>query len=85
MLNRLKNIFIFLIFIVFLFAVIIYYFSEENKEKVEINRTQFSQNLEMNTGTIPHLKSDTENVIEYIVSNVENKKIKKRNFWELLK
>jgi ABC-type uncharacterized transport system substrate-binding protein len=84
MYNKIKNIFFFLILILFLFTVTFYYFSEENKKKININRIKFSKNLENKTGSIPILKNDTENVIEYTTSNIENKKIKKRYFWKLL-
>ena len=70
--------------ILFLFTVTFYYFSEENKKKISINRVKFSENLKNTTGSIPTLRNDTENVIEYTTSNIENKKIKKRHFWKLL-
>ena len=34
---------------------------------------------------IPLLKNDTEDIVEYNLSGLEKKKIKKRYFWELLK
>lgn len=71
--------------VLFLFTVIFYYFSAENKKKISINRVKFSENLENSTGSIPTLKNDTENVIDYTTSNIGNKKIKKRYFWKLLK
>ena len=70
--------------VLFLFTVTFYYFSEENKKKISINRVKFSENLKNTTGSIPTLRNDTENVIEYTTSNIENKKIKKRHFWKLL-
>jgi len=84
MYNKIKNIFFFLILVLFLFTVTFYYFSEENKKKISINRVKFSENLKNTTGSIPTLRNDTENVIEYTTSNIENKKIKKRHFWKLL-
>ena len=70
--------------VLFLFAVTFYYFSEENKKKISINRAKFYENLKNTAGLIPTLKNDTENVIEYAASDIENKKIKKRYFWKLL-
>ena len=70
--------------ILFLFTVTFYYFSEENKKKISINRAKFYENLKNTAGLIPTLKNDTENVIEYTTSDIENKKIKKRYFWKLL-
>ena len=84
MYNKIKNIFFFLILVLFLFAVTFYYFSEENKKKISINRAKFYENLKNTAGLIPTLKNDTENVIEYAASDIENKKIKKRYFWKLL-
>ena len=85
MFGKLKNIISFLLLLLFLLFVIFYYFSNDNLKKISTNRVGFSENLENSTSLIPLLKNDTENSIEYIVSNVENKKIKKRYFWELLK
>ena len=85
MFSKLKNIISFLLLLLFLLFVIFYYFSNDNLKKISTNRVGFSENLENSTSLIPLLKNDTENSIEYIVSNVENKKIKKRYFWELLK
>ena len=84
MYNKIKNIFFFLILVLFLFTVTFYYFSEENKKKISINRAKFYENLKNTAGLIPTLKNDTENVIEYAASDIENKKIKKRYFWKLL-
>ena len=85
MFSKLKNIISFLLLLLFLLFVIFYYFSNDNLKKISTNRVGFSENLENSTSLIPLLKNDTENSIEYIVSNVENNKIKKRYFWELLK
>ena len=85
MFGKLKNIISFLLLLLFLLFVIFYYFSNDNLKKISTNRVGFSENLENSTSLIPLLKNDTENSIDYIVSNVENKKIKKRYFWELLK
>ncbi len=73
-----------MILVLFLFIVTFYYFSEENKKKISINRVKFSKNLENKLNSIPTLKNDTENVIDYTYSDIENKKIKKRHFWKLL-
>ena len=85
MFGKLKNIISFLLLLLFLLFVIFYYFSNDNLKKISTNRVEFSESLENSTSLVPLLKNDTENSIEYIVSNVENNKIKKRYFWELLK
>ena len=84
MYSKIKNAIYFLIFILFFSYVAFYYFSEENKKKISINRVKFSKNLENKLNSIPTLKNDTENVIDYTYSDIENKKIKKRHFWKLL-
>ena len=43
------------------------------------------KNIEKQSIEIPLLENDTEDIIEYNVSNLDKKKIKKRYFWELLK
>jgi len=85
MYNKVKSIIYFLIFVLFFFFIIFYYFSEENKEKIYKNRSNISENIEKKNIKIPLLKNDTDDIIEYNVSDLENKKIKKRYFWELLK
>ena len=85
MYNRVKSIIYFLVFVLFFFFIIFYYFSEENKEKIYKNRSDISANIEKQSTEIPLLKNDTEAIIEYNVSDLEKKKIKKRYFWELLK
>lgn len=86
MYNKIKSIIYFLALIIFLFSVIFYYFSEENKKIIYKNRINIFKNIENEIVELPVLISDTENIIEYSITDIENqKKIKKRYFWELLK
>ena len=85
MLNKTKSIVIFLLLILFFFLVVFRYFSEENKNIINSNRADSLKNIEKTISKIPLLKSDTENIIEYPSINVENEKVKKRSFWNLLK
>ena len=85
MFNKVKDIIYFLIFVLFFTFIIFYYFSDENKKKIYKNRGNITKNVENHSSYIPLLKNDTNGIIEYNLSNIENKKIKKRHFWELLK
>ncbi len=85
MYNKAKNTIYFFILILFFSSVTFYYFSEENKKKIYKNRENLSENIKKRIAKIPVLKSDTESIIEYNPSNLENEKIKKRYFWELLR
>jgi len=84
MYNKIKSIIFLFLLISFFFFVIFYYFSEENKNKIVNNRTDFLEDIKKKINTIPVLKNDTEDVVDYNYSNIEKKKIKKRYFWKLL-
>ena len=85
MLNKIKSIFFFVIFIGFLIFIIVYYFSDTNKNKINKNRLNLSNKITESINEIPYLKNDTENIINYPDSNSEKEKVKKRYFWDLLK
>ena len=85
MYNKVRSIIYFLILVVFFISIFFYYFSEDNKKKIYKNRTNISKNIQDEIINIPLLKNDTNSIIEYNASDFENKKIKKRYFWELLK
>ena len=85
MFDRIKSIIIFIIFVFFLIFTGFYYFSEENKIKINKNRSEVSDRIKKGNIDIPVLKNDTENILEYIVNESNDKKIKKRYFWNLLK
>ena len=67
-------------FIVFTFR---YYFSDENKKKSYRSFNQIDKKLEISTKDLIILKSDTENIIDF-VEYKNNKKTEKYSFWELL-
>ena len=85
MLNKIKSIFFFVIFIGFLIFIIVYYFSDTNKNKINKNRLNLSNKITESINEIPSLKNDTENIINYPDLNSEKEKVKKRYFWDLLK
>ena len=84
MLKKLKNIFYISFFLIFFLLTIIYYLSEKNIKKTYKSRSTYSINLDMYS--LPLLKNDTNNIIEYSDDIEIFKKEKKRyKFWELLK
>ena len=74
MYNKIKSIIYFLALIIFLFSVIFYYFSEENKKIIYKNRINIFKNIENEIVELPILISDTENIIEYSITDIENQK-----------
>ena len=75
-----------LLFIILLFSyVFMVYFSEDISIKINQNRNNYSENINNRVLNIPLLENDTENVINFVLENNSEKKIKKRYFWNLLK
>lgn len=84
MYNKIKNIFFFVIFFVFLFLVIKYYFSEENITLTNKLRSSYIVIQNINKNNLPILESDTNNIIVYKNNLEDLKKKKKKRFWEKL-
>jgi hypothetical protein len=83
MLKELKYFFYILTIFVFILFIGKYYFSDENKKNLYRSISKIDQNIKKLSENLVILKSDTENIIEY-VENDKNKKKKKYYFWELL-
>ena len=85
MLKELKYFFYISIIFFFLFFTVRYYFSDTNKKISYRSLNEISKKIDNFTKDLQTLKSDTENIIEYIetIKN-ENKKKKKYYFFELL-
>jgi len=83
MLKELKYFFSILIIFIFIFFIGRYYFSDQNKKNIYRSINKMDQNIEKFSKNLHILKSDTENIIEY-VENDKNKEKKKYYFWELL-
>ena len=81
-----KNELKFFIYILFIFIFCIftarYYFSDTNKKKNYRSTLTIEKKIENFSKDIPILKSNTENIIEYV--DVKEEKQKKFNFWNLL-
>ena len=85
MIKNLFSVLIFLFIFLFIFFTILTYISVHNKKKINLNRKNVFSKIEDHTLTLPLLKNDTQDVIEFNsgYNNAINKK--KRNFWNLLK
>ena len=67
-------------FIIFVFN---FYFSDKNKKNFYRSVNLYDKEMLEYSNNLETLKSDTENIIEY-VENTLNKDKKKYKFWELL-
>jgi ABC-type dipeptide/oligopeptide/nickel transport system permease component len=83
MLKELKYFFFILIIFIFIFFIGRYYFSDQNKKNIYRSINKTDQNIEKLSENLHILKSDTENIIDY-VENDKNKEKKKYYFLELL-
>ena len=83
-----KNFFSFIIFILiftFIFFIITTYISEKNKKKIYSNRKNTYLKIENSLSSLPFLKNDTQDVIEFNTDFMDSSSKKKRNFWNLFK
>ena len=67
----------------FIFFVLNYYFSDENKKNSYRSTKVFDSKIIKYSKTLQILESDTENIVEYVENNF-NKDKKKYKFWELI-
>jgi cbb3-type cytochrome oxidase subunit 3 len=83
MIKELKySIFLISIFL-FFFLIIKHYFSENYKKTIYRSLTLFDEKTEKYVKNLPYLKSDTNNIVEYIDDESDPLK-KKFFFWKLL-
>ena len=83
MIKELKySIFLISIFL-FFFLIIKHYFSENYKKNLYRSLTLFDEKTLKYVKNLPHLKSDTNNIVEYIDDESDPLK-KKFFFWKLL-
>ena len=83
MLKEIKYLIFIVIIALFLFFTGKYYFSDENIKNSYRSYKNIDQKIKDYSKNLPLLKSDTENIIEY-VKQTDKKKKKKFNFWKLL-
>ena len=85
MIKNFFSVLIFLCIFFFIFFIISVYISDENQKKINLNRTNIVSKIENNLTSLPLLKNDTHNVIEFNSGYENNSNKIKRNFWNLLK
>ena len=78
MFEKIKNFFFITIFIVFVFLISKYYFSEKNYLFTNKSRTSYTVNLNDKNSDLPILKSDTNNIITFKNDLEKFKKKKKK-------
>ena len=83
MLKEIKYLIFIVIITLFIFFTGKYYFSNENIKNSYRSFKNIDQKIKDYSKNLPLLKSDTENIIEY-VKQTDKKKKKKFNFWKLL-
>ena len=83
MIRELKYFLYVITIIGFIFFVLNYYFSDENKKNSYRSTKVFDNKIIKYSKTLQILESDTENIVEY-VENTFNKNKKKYKFWELI-
>ena len=85
MIKNFVSILIFLFIFLFIFFIISTYTSESNKKKINFNRKNIYSKIEDNLSSLPFLKSDTEDVIEFNTGYNNDRNKIKRKFWDLFK
>ena len=83
MIKELKYFLYTITIISFIFFILNYYFSDENKKNSYRSTKIFDTKIVKYSETLQTLESDTENIVEYI-KNTFNKDKKKYKFWELI-
>lgn len=83
MIKELKYFLYVITIISFIFFILNYYFSDENKKNSYRSTKIFDTKIVKYSETLQTLESDTENIVEYI-ENTFNKDKKKYKFWELI-
>jgi hypothetical protein len=84
MLNKIKNTSFLLIFLIFVFLISNYYFSEKNIILTNKSRSSYSWAKTLNVEDLPILINDTDNAIIYKNDLEEFKKKRKKRIWEKL-
>jgi len=84
--NKIVNIFTFVIILLFFLSTFKYYLSKKNIDAKEFNRKNINQIINTKILNLPILNDDTNNVIEFndgYSNEITNDK--PRSFWNLLK
>ena len=84
--NKIFNLLFIIIIFFFFFNIYHYYSSNKNIKDINLNRSNIEKTIKTKISSIPILKNDTNNVIEFndgFSNSIRNDK--KRSFWNLLK
>ena len=84
MFEKIKNFFFITIFIIFIFLISKYYFSEKNYLFTNKSRASYTANLNEKNTDLPLLKNDTNDIITFKNDLEKFKKKRKKRFWEKL-
>jgi len=83
---KIVNLLFIIIIFLFFFNIYNYYSSNKNIKNINLNRSNIEETIKTKISSIPILKNDTNNVIEFNDSfDEEIKDNNKRSFWDLLK
>ena len=82
MIKEIKYLVFIILISLFLFFTIRYYFSDEHKKKSYRSLNNIDKKINNYVKNLPILRSDTQNIIEYVEETKSNKK--KYNSWKLL-
>ena len=83
MLKEIKYLIFIIIILLFLFLTGEYYFSDKNIKKSYRSYNNIDERIKIYSKDLPVLENNTSDAIEYI-SQTNQKKKKKFNFWKLL-
>ena len=75
MFKELKYVFYLLVIFLFIFFISKYYFSDQNKKKSYRCLNSIDQNIEKHSTNLQILKSDTEDIIDYVENNTDQNKM----------
>ena len=83
MIKELKYLFFIVTIFVFIFLTLKYYFSDDNKKNSYRSLNQNSIRIIDYSKKLILLKSDTNNIVEYVEKTIDKNK-KNYNFWKLI-
>jgi len=84
MIKKISNLFYLILFLVFIFLIVKYYFSDQHIKLTNKSRSSYSVSINSENHNLPLLENDTNNIIIYKNGLEEFKKKRKKRFWEKL-
>ena len=82
---KILNIVLFILILIFFINIYFYYSSKKNVNAKDFNRININKIINEKISNLLILNNDTNDVIEFNNSFSNEKKIKSRSFWNLLK